>query len=296
MDVLFFLFLILDFFKQKSPTFVELFMDKKSMLRNDVENLSDIHTLFSDTLDFVLEFDGKCCDVGVLALGAESVRFATHFLQDEPEIFTLGAAFGERVKEQFVVATETRNFFVNVEFVCHNAGFLQQAHFVDFRIFHERVDAFTEFGFPRFNALRIENFNFVDDFVQVNDAAGEVNSEVRAFFLAHGNNAIQSFVKFCLQVFFPDFIVGISVGELQNIRDGKYVFKLDFSSDAVLLLHGLCDFDEFGDRFFIIAYGNIPGIACAKRNGQVHGTANEFILDLCFEIVFKVGKILRNLA
>lgn len=37
-DVLFFLFLILDFFKAKSPTFVGLFMDKKSMLRNDVEN------------------------------------------------------------------------------------------------------------------------------------------------------------------------------------------------------------------------------------------------------------------
>ena len=37
-DVLFFLFLILDFFKAKSPTFVGLFMDKKSMLRNGVEN------------------------------------------------------------------------------------------------------------------------------------------------------------------------------------------------------------------------------------------------------------------
>ena len=38
MDVLFFLFFLLVFFKAKSPTFVGLFMDKKSMLRNGVEN------------------------------------------------------------------------------------------------------------------------------------------------------------------------------------------------------------------------------------------------------------------
>ena len=33
--------LILDCFKTKSPTFVELFMDKKSMLKKDVENFEN---------------------------------------------------------------------------------------------------------------------------------------------------------------------------------------------------------------------------------------------------------------
>ena len=115
--------------------------------------LRNIHGLFSNALDLVLELDGKCCDVGVLALGAKRIRFTTHFLENESEVLALGATLGERVEEQLVVAPESRDLFVDVELVGHDAGFLQKAHFVDFGILHERVDAFAEFDFPRFNAL-----------------------------------------------------------------------------------------------------------------------------------------------
>ena len=156
--------------------------------------LGNVHTLFADALDFVLEFDGEGGDFGVLALGAERVRFATHFLEDKPEVLALGATLGERVEEQLVVAAETRDFFVDVELVCHDAGFLQQADIVDFGILHERIDAFAELDLPRFNALRIEDFDLVDDFVQVYHAAGKVYGEVCAFFFAHGDDAVQSLV------------------------------------------------------------------------------------------------------
>ena len=61
--------------------------------------LGDVEALFSDALDFVLEFDGEGGDVGILALGAKRVRFAAHLLQDEPEVLALGTAFGESVEE-----------------------------------------------------------------------------------------------------------------------------------------------------------------------------------------------------
>ena len=155
-------------------------------------DLRYVHALLADALDLVLEFDGKCCDVGVLALGAKRIRFTTHFLENESEVLALGATLGERVEEQLVVAPESRDFFVDVELVGHDAGFLQQADFVDFGIFHERVDAFAELDLPRFNALRVENFDLVDDFVQVDHAAGEVYGEVCAFLFAHGDDAVQS--------------------------------------------------------------------------------------------------------
>jgi len=271
-------------------------MDKKSMLRNDVENLSDVETLFADTLDFVLEFDGEGGDVGVLALGAERIRFATHFLQDEPEVLSLGATLGKCVEEQLVVAAETRDFFMNVEFVCHDAGFLQQTHIVDFGILHERIDAFAELDLPRFDALRIEDFDLVDDFVQVENAAGEVGGKVRPFLFAHGDDSIQSLIEFGLQMLFPHFVVAVAIRELQNVGNGEHVFELDFTGDAVLLLHGLRDFDELGNGSFVVADGNVPGIASAKRNGQVHGTADELVLNLSLEVVFEVSEVLRNLA
>ena len=223
--------------------------------------LGDVEALFSDTLYLVFQFDGEGGDFGVLALGAECVRFATHFLQDEPEILALGTALGERVEEQLVVAAETSDFFVNIELVGHDAGFLQQAHFVDFGILHERIDAFTELRFPRFNALRIEYFDLVDDFVQVDHAAGEIHGEVGAFFFAHGDNAVQSLVEFGLQVLFPNFIVVVSVGELQNFWNRKHMFKLDIAGNAVFFLHGLRDFYELGDGCFVVANGDVSGVA-----------------------------------
>ena len=146
--------------------------------------------MLADALDFVLELDGEGRYVGILALCAERIRFAAHLLQDEPEILALGTALGERVEEQLVVAAETRDFFVDVKFVRHDAGFLQQANFVDFGVLHERVDAFAELDLPCFDTLRIENFDLVDDIVQVVDATGEVHGEVRAFFFAHGDDSV----------------------------------------------------------------------------------------------------------
>ena len=90
-------------------------------------NLRYVHALLADALNLVFELDGKCCDFGVLALGAKRIRFTAHFLEDKPEVLALGATLGERVEEQLVVAAETRDFFVDVELVCHDAGFLQQA-------------------------------------------------------------------------------------------------------------------------------------------------------------------------
>ena len=87
--------------------------------------LCDVETLLADALDFVLELDGKCRDVCALALGAKRIRFASHFLEDKPEVLALRTAFLERVEEQLVVAVEARNLFVDVEFVGHDAGFLQ---------------------------------------------------------------------------------------------------------------------------------------------------------------------------
>ena len=259
-------------------------------------DLRYVHALLADALDLVLEFDGEGGDVGVLALGAKRICFAAHFLQDESEILALGAAFGERVEEQLVVAPESRDLFVDVELVGHDAGFLQEADFVDFGILHERVDAFAELAFPRFNALRIENFDLVDDFVQVDHAAGEVYGEVCAFLFAHGDDAVQSLVEFCLQMLFPDFVVAVAVRELQNFRDGKHVFELDVACNAVLFLHRLRDFHELFYGCFVVANGNVPGIACAKRNRQIHGTADELVLDLCLEVIFEIGEVLRNLA
>ncbi len=258
--------------------------------------LRNVHTLFPDALNFVFEFDGESSYFGVLALGAESVRFTAHFLQDEPEVLALGATFGEGVEKQLVVAPESRDFFVDVELVRHDAGFLQQAHFVDFGIFHERVDAFAELDLPRLDALRIEDFDLVDDIVQVVYATGEVHGKVCAFFFAHGDDAVQSFVEFRFQVLFPDFVVGVPVRKLQNFGDGEHVFELDFSSDVVFSLHGLRDFDEFADGIFVVANRNVPGVPSPERNGQVHGTADQLILDLSLEIVFQVGEVLRNLA
>ncbi len=307
-------------------------MDKKSTLRNGVENfrnwaalalrnvallrsaccfasdigvskltpaslgLRNIHTLFADALDFVLEFDGEGGDVSVLALGAERVRFAAHFLEDETKVLALGAAFGECVEEQLVVAAEPRDFFVDVEFIGHDAGFLQKADFVDFGIFHERVDAFAELDLPRFDALRIEDFDLVDDVVQVVDTTGEVCGEVYTFFFTHRDDSVQSLVEFRFQVLFPKFVIVVSVGELQNFGDGEHMFQLDFACNAVLGLHRLRDFHELFHGSFVVANGNVPGVACAKRNRKIHGTANELVLDLGFKIVFEVGKILRNLA
>ena len=194
------------------------------------------------------------------------------------------------------MAPESRDFFVDVELVGHDAGFLQKADFVDFGILHERVDAFAEFDFPRFNALRIENFDLVDDFVQVDHTAGEVYGEVCAFLFAHGDDAVQSLVEFSLQVLFPDFVVAVAVGELQNFGDGKHVFELDVACNAVLFLHCLRDFYELFHGRFVVANRDVPGVACAKRNRKVHGTADELVLDLCLEVVFEVGKVLWNLA
>ena len=201
-----------------------------------------------------------------MALCAERIGFAAHLLQDESEVLALGAAFGERVEEQLVVAAETRDFFVNVELVGHDAGFLQQANFVDFGILHERVDAFAELNLPRLDALRIEDFDLVDDFVQMEHSMGEVGGEVGSFFFAHGDNAVQSFVEFCFQVLFPDFVVSVSVRELQNFGDGEHMFELDFACDTVLGLHRLRDFDELGDSGFVVANGNVAGVAGPERN------------------------------
>jgi hypothetical protein len=83
---------------------------------------------------------------------------------------------------------------------------------------------------------------------------------------------------------------------LQYVRDGENVFELDFAGDAVLFLYGFCDFDELGDSGFVIAHGNVSGVACSKRNRQVHGTADELVLNLSLEVVLEVGKVLGNLA
>ena len=194
------------------------------------------------------------------------------------------------------MAPESRDFFVDVELVGHDAGFLQQADFVDFGIFHERVDAFAELDLPRFNALRVENFDLVDDFVQVDHSAGEVYGEVCAFLFAHGDDAVQSLVEFCLQMLFPDFVVAVAVRELQNFRDCKHVLELDVTCNAVFFLHRLRDFHKLFHGCFVVANGNVPGIACAKRNRQIHGTADELVLDLGFKIVFEISEVLRNLA
>ena len=201
-----------------------------------------------------------------MALCAKRIGFAAHLLQYKSEVLALGAALGERVEEQLVVAAETRDFFVNVELVGHDAGFLQKAYFVDFGILHERVDAFAELDFPRLDALRVEDFDLVDDFVEMEYTAGEVHGEVGAFLFAHGDNAVQCLVEFCLQVLFPDFVVGVPVRELQNFGDGEYVFQLDFACDTVLGLHRLRDFDELGDSGFVVANGNVPGVAGSERN------------------------------
>lgn len=252
--------------------------------------------MFADALDFVLEFDGEGGDVRTLALGAEGVRFAAHFLEDEPEVLALCAALGERVEEQFVVALEASDFLVDVEFVRHDAGFLKQADFLDFRILHEHVDALAELVFPHFDALRVEDFYLVENGVQVVYAAGEVFGEVCAFLFAHGDHAVQSLRKFCHQVFFPGFVVGAAIGKLQNFRDGKHMFKLDFASNAVFCLHGLGDFNKLGNGGFVVAHGNVPDVTCTESDGKVHGTAGKFILDERLEIVFKVGEVLWNLA
>ena len=258
--------------------------------------LGDVHRLFADALNLVLELDGERCDFGVLALGAKRIRFAAHFLEDKPEVLALSATFGERVEEELVVAPKSRDFFVDVELVGHDAGFLQKADFVDFGILHERIDAFAELDLPRFDALRIEDFDLVDDFVQVENAAGEVGGKVRPFLFAHGDDSIQSLVEFGLQMLFPHFVVAVAICELQNVGNGEHVFELDFTGDAVLLLHGLRDFDELGNGSFVVADGNVPGIASAKRNGQVHGTANELVLNLSLEVVFEISEVLRHLA
>ena len=185
---------------------------------------------------------------------------------------------------------------MDVELVGHDAGFLQKAYFVDFGILHERVDAFAEFRFPRLDALRIEDLDLVDDFVQVDYAAGEVYGEVCTFLFSHGNDAVQSLVKFRLQVLFPNFVVTVAVGELQNFRDGKNVFELDIACNAVLFLHRFRDFYKFFDGGIVVANGNVSRIARAESDGKVHGTANKLVLNLCLEVIFEIGKIFGNLA
>ena len=103
--------------------------------------------MLADALDFVLELDGKRGDVGTLALGAEGVGFAAHFLQNETEVLALGAAFLEGVQEKLVVAAEAGDFFVNVKLVGHDAGFLQQADIVDMVYRHKlRLLSMNESG------------------------------------------------------------------------------------------------------------------------------------------------------
>ena len=194
------------------------------------------------------------------------------------------------------MAAEASDFFVDVELVRHDAGFLQQAHVVDFGVLHERIDAFTELDLPRFNTLRVEHFDLVECRVQVIDSLFQVGGEVRAFLFAHGNHAVERLVQFRLQVLFPGFVVGACVRKLQNLGDRKHVFELDFAGNAVLGLHGLRDFDEFGDGGLVVADGDVPNVAFAEGDAHVHRAAGKLFLDLGLEIVFQVREVLGNLT
>ena len=252
--------------------------------------------MFADALDFVLEFDGEGGDVRTLALGAERIRFAAHFLEDEPEVLALRASLGESVEEQLVVAPEARDFFMDVELVCHDAGFLQKSDVVDFGILHEHVDAFAELVLPDFDAFGVEDFHLVEDVVQVVYATFQILGEVRAFLFAHGDDSVQGFRKFGHQVLFPGLVVGPAVCELQHFRNGKHVLELDFACNAVLRLHGLGDFHELRDGGLVVAHRDVPDVTRAERDGKVHGTAGELILDERLEIVLEVGEVLWNLG
>lgn len=171
------------------------------------------------------------------------------------------------------MAPEARDFFVDVEFVCHDAGFLQKSDFFDFRVLHEHVDAFAELVLPDFDALGVEDFYLVENGVQVVYATFQILGEVRAFLFAHGDDSVQGFRKFGHQVLFPGLVVGSAVGELQNFGNGEDMFELDFAGDSKLRLHGLRDFDELRNGGFVVAHGDVPDVTGTERDGKVHGTA-----------------------
>ena len=83
---------------------------------------------------------------------------------------------------------------------------------------------------------------------------------------AVGVRACRLFVEFGLQVLFPDFVVIVSVGELQNFWNRKHMFKLDIAGNAIFFLHGLRDFDELGNCSFVVANGNVPSVASPERD------------------------------
>ena len=262
----------------------------------NVSRLCDVEALFADAFDFVLELDSKGGDVGTLALCAEGVGFAAHFLQNESEVLALGAAFLEGVQEKLVVTAEARDFFVDVEFVGHDAGFLQQADVVDFAILQEHVDAFLELVFPDFDALRVKNFNLVENGVQVIHAAFEIASEIGTFLGSHFVHLVKCLVEFGGEVLFKRFGVCVGIGELQNFGEGQNMFQLDIACNVVLQLHGVRDFDKLFDGGVVVGNGNVSARACAKRYAKDDRTADQLVFNLVLETIFEVGQVLGQLA
>ncbi len=185
---------------------------------------------------------------------------------------------------------------MDVEFVGHDAGFLQQAHVVDFAILHQAVDAFLELDLPRVDALRVQHLDFRKHVFQVGNALCEVGREIRAFLFAHGDNAVQRLRKFFLQVVFPSFVIGSRVGKLQYFGDGENVVERDFACDAMLCLQGLRNLDELRNSRVVVAHGNVPDGAFAERDGKIHRTACELVFHDRLQVVFEVGEVFRNLA
>ena len=91
---------------------------------------------------------------------------------------------------------------MDIEFVCHNASFLQKANVINFGILQKHIDTFLELAFPHFDTLRIQHLDFIKDIIQVIHAAFQIASKVCAFLFAHFVDLIQGLIEFSGKMLF----------------------------------------------------------------------------------------------
>src|SRR5690606_824342 len=83
--------------------------------RSDAPSLDVLH-LFLDAVDRAFDFDDGAADGGVVALAADGVGFAEHFLGDEVERAAVGGVAGalDVLRELIEMARQAAEFLVDV--------------------------------------------------------------------------------------------------------------------------------------------------------------------------------------